>query len=125
MLRDESLGWPGQVLAAISIALDDASHPAELMTAHICWANTFPRLNMSFFPIDDVEHLVSEAWLRIANRPFLLRMPSTTVPELQRACASDLRGWRKIGEVLLAAEYAIPAMVPDTMRQTIRKLISD
>jgi hypothetical protein len=122
MLRDESLGWPGQVLASISIAVDDVSGPSELMTAHICWANSFRRLNMSFFPIDDVEHLVTEAWLRIANRPFLLRMPSTTVPELQRACASDLRGWRKIGEVLLAAEYAIPATVPVSMRQTIRKL---
>jgi hypothetical protein len=123
-LRDKSLKWPGTVLATVGVCLDDTVGPAELMTAHVCWVNTLPRINSSFFPIDDIEHLVTYAWLRMANRPFLLRMPSITVPELQRACANETRGWRKIGEVLLAAEDAIPATVPETMRQTIRKLVA-
>jgi hypothetical protein len=124
-IRDEALGWPERVLASISVAVNDTSYPTELMTAHVCWANAFPRLNASFFPIADVERLVTDAWLGIADRPFLLRMPSTTVPELRTACASNTRrGWRKVGEVLSAAEHAIPATVPASMRQTIRDLIA-
>jgi hypothetical protein len=124
-LRDNSLGWAGTILATIGVCLDDTVGPAKLMTAHVCWINTLPRINSSFFPIDDIEHLVTYAWLRIAtNRPFLLRMASITVPELQKACASSAQGWRKIGEILLAAELAIPETVPETMRQTIRKLVA-
>jgi hypothetical protein len=122
--RDNSLGWAGTILATIGGCLDDTVRPGELIAAHVCWINTLPRINSSFFPIDDIEHLVAHAWLRIADQPFLLRKPSTTVPDLRRACASNARGWRKIGEILLAAEHAIPATVPETMRQTIRRLLA-
>jgi hypothetical protein len=37
IMYDGSLSWEGQVLATLRVATDDASRPAELLTAHVCW----------------------------------------------------------------------------------------
>jgi hypothetical protein len=107
-MRDASLGWEGQVLATLRVATDDATRPAELLAAHICWVNTLRNIGKSFLPADDIEHLVTVGWQRLSERTFLLRMPLITVPDLKRACASLEHGWRKIGEVLAAAQYVVP-----------------
>jgi hypothetical protein len=57
-MRDASLGWEGQVLATLRVATDDATRPAELLAAHICWVNTLRNIGKSFLPADDIEHLV-------------------------------------------------------------------
>jgi hypothetical protein len=119
-MRDASLGWEGQVLATLRVATDDATRPAELLTAHVCWVNTLRNIGKSFLPADDIEHLVTVSWQRLSECTFLLRMPSTTVLDLKRACASLEHGWRKIGEVLAAAQYVVPGTVPQTMRDAIR-----
>jgi hypothetical protein len=123
-LRDVSLEWSSRILATISNAIDDTVGPEELLNDHVIWAKYLPPFK-PFLPIQDVERLVIRGWLGLCERPFLLRTPLTTVPELRKACASSAVGWRKIGEVLAAAEHAIPATVPNWMRQTIRTLIGD
>ncbi len=124
-MRDASLRPEGQLLAALRVASDDAATPAELLTVHVYWANTLRKLGTSLFPVDDIERLVTAGWFRLSDCPFLLRTPSFAVPELKRACASVARGWCKIGEVLSAALHAVPATVPESMRQTIRSLLLD
>jgi hypothetical protein len=61
-MRDASLGWEGQVLATLRVATDDATRPAELLAAHICWVNTLRNIGKSFLPADDIEHLVTVGW---------------------------------------------------------------
>jgi hypothetical protein len=124
-MRDPSLRPEGQTLATLRVATDDPSRPAELVTVHVRWANTLRDLGTSIFPTDDIERLVTAGWLRLTDLPFLLRTPSLAVPELRLACASTARGWRKVGEVLSAALHAVPATVPESMRETIRRLLSD
>jgi len=124
IMYDGSLRWEGQVLATLHVATDDASRPTELLTAHVCWANTLPKLGTHFCPIDDVEHIVTSGWLRLCERPFLLRAPTLSVPELKRACASAAHGWRKVGEILSVGLQAVPAAVPESMRETVRRLVS-
>jgi hypothetical protein len=108
-MRDTSLGWEGQILAALHVANDDATRPAELLTAHVCWVNTLRNIGKSVLPTDDIEYLVTVGWQRLSERPFLSKMPLTTVPDLKRACASNEHGWRKVGEVLAAAQYVCGA----------------
>jgi hypothetical protein len=124
-MRDTSLGWEGQVLATLRVATDDAARPADLLTAHVCWVNTLRNIGKSLLPTADIEYLVTVGWQRLSERTFLLRMPLTTVPDLKRACASDEHGWRKVGEVLAAAQYVVPGTVSQTMRDTICSLLAN
>jgi hypothetical protein len=122
VFRDASRGWQDRILASIFIAIDETSRPVELFMVHTFWAAQLTALKISCFPVHDVEHLVTEGWRRLATRPFLLRMPKTTVPEIERACAIDMTGWRKVGEVLMAAANAVPGPVPAHFHEAIRKL---
>jgi hypothetical protein len=124
--QSTALGWSGHLLAAVANAIDDSSSPEELLRAHLVWVNNlFPSNDKPFLPLRDIERLVISGWLRLCERPFLLRMPSRTLPELRKACTSSAVGWRKIGEILEAAADATPGTVPDTTRQSIRKMIND
>jgi hypothetical protein len=124
IMYDGSLRWQSQVLATLRVATDDASRPAELLTSHLCWANTLSKLGTHFCPINDIERIVTSGWSRLSDRPFLLRAPALSVPELKRACASAECGWRKVGEILSAGLQAVPAAVPESMRETVRRLAS-
>ncbi len=123
--HDASQGWERHIVASIKIGIDNTSRPRDFLTVHGYWAQQLPPLQLSFFPVDDVEYLVTEGWRRLSERPFLLRMPATTVPALTGALASTAIGWRKVGEVLVAAENATPWIAPEQMRQAIRKLVAD
>jgi hypothetical protein len=125
IMYNRSLRWDEQVLATLLVATDDAAGPSELLTAHVCWANTLPQLGTTFCPTDDIERIVTSGWLRLCERPFLLRTPVLSVPELKRACASAAHGWRKVGEILSAGLQAVPAAVPESMRETVRRLVSE
>jgi hypothetical protein len=61
----------------------------------------------------------------LSNRRFLLRAPPRTALELQRACGSNAKGWKKISEVLDAAIDSTPATLPVDRREASRKLGQD
>jgi hypothetical protein len=123
VLRDASQDdW---LLASVCAAIDQSSRPAELLRVHAGWAMHLPALQQSCFPVDDVERLVTEGWRRLSTTgAFLLRSPGTTVPELERAFASKSTGWRKIGEVLIAAADATPGATPEYLLRAIRELVT-
>lgn len=121
-MRDASRPWPFQGAASIRYSIDDGPSPAGLLTAHDYWTNVIPRSDCQTFVLSDIELLVTRAWLRIADRPFLLRTPAATIPALRNACSSPTTGWRKIGEVLTAACDVVPAAVPPDMRDKFRDL---
>jgi hypothetical protein len=98
-----------------NVVLDDLELPAD---------PRLPKLGTHFCPIDDIERIVTSGWLRLCERPFLLRAPILSVPELKQACASAAHGWRKVGEILSVGLQAVPAAVPESMRETIRHLAS-
>jgi hypothetical protein len=120
--RDISQAWPWQAVASIRVAIDVATRPAELLTMHNYWTNVLPKAAAGLFVLADIERLVTSAWRRMSENRFLLRAPMTTVPELLRACESALTGWRKIGEVLVAACDVVPANVPEGFREHFRRL---
>jgi hypothetical protein len=122
-VRDQSLAWSWQAVASVRVAIDSATRPAELLTIHGYWANVLPKMANGLFAIAEIEHLITCAWRRLAEEQrFLLRAPAVTVPPLQQACASASTGWRKIGEVLIAACDAVPASVPGEFRERFREL---
>jgi hypothetical protein len=122
VVRDPQRSWPWQGSALVKIAIDGATRPAELLTAHDCWIHEQARVALEPYVLGDVELLVTSGWRRMSERPFLLRAPSVTVPRLLEACASESTGWRKIGEVLAAACDAVPEAVPATLREKFRAL---
>jgi hypothetical protein len=121
-VRDTSLAWPWQAAASISVAVDTATRPAELLTIHGYWTKVLPQAAAGSLVLTDIERLVTSAWRRLSEHRFLLRAPVLTVPVLQGACASALTGWRKIGEVLTAACDVVPATVPSDFRQRFKGL---
>jgi hypothetical protein len=124
-MRDTSLPWPFQAAASIRYAIDEQASPAGLLTTHDYWANAIPKSDSQTFALPDVELIVARAWLSMADRPFLLRAPASTVPALRRACSGSSTGWRKIGEILMAASDAVPSRVPPDMRERFQKLTRD
>ena len=122
--NDASQGWERHIVASIKVGIDDTTRPKDLLTAHTYWAQQLPPLQTSFFPVGDIEYLVTAGWTRLSERPFLLRMPGTTVPSLKKALASSASGWRKVGEVLVAAENATSGTISEPARDAIRKLVS-
>ena len=118
-VRDTSRAWPYQ---ARRVATGDAMRPAELLTIHGYWADVLPRAAVGLLVLPDIENLVTSAWLRLSENCFLLRAPAVTVPVLRGACASASTGWRKIGEVLIAACDAVPAPVPVEFRERLHRL---
>jgi len=121
-MRDASRRWPFQGAASVRYSLDDAPSPAGLLTAHDYWTNVLPRSDCQAFVLPDIELLATRAWLSMCDHPLLLRAPTTTVPALRQACLSPSTGWRKIGEVLMAACNAVPERVPPDMQARFQKL---
>ena len=103
-------------------ATDEEASPAGLLTTHDYWTNVIPKSDSQTFALADIELIVTRGWLRIADRPLLLRAPAATVPALRHVCSGPSTGWRKIGEILLAASDAVPANVPAEMRERFRTL---
>jgi hypothetical protein len=120
--RDQTIAWTWRLVAAVRVAIDSATRPAELLQMHYYWATLLPKAANALFVLPDIECLVTSAWRRLAEQGFLLRSPVVTAPTLVRACESRLTGWRKIGEVLSAACDAVPGAVPTELREKFREL---
>jgi hypothetical protein len=124
-VRDQSLGWSAQMLALIRVAVDHTATPVDVLSVHGLLAVSLSKMKQAIFVVSDIEHIVTSTWLRLSSRRFLLRSPSRTVLEIQRACGSNAKGWKKFSKVLAAAEDATPARLPDIYREAIRKLAED
>jgi hypothetical protein len=123
-VRNTSRAWQWQASASIRVATDSMTRPAELLTIHNYWTNALPKMVAVLFVLADVEHLVTSAWLRLAESRFLLHSPTLTVPALELACESNNTGWSKIGAVLLAACDVVPGAVPAEFRERFKKMRS-
>jgi hypothetical protein len=121
-IRTQSIDWLYQAAASVAIGIDNNVTAELLLTAHGYWANVLPKAESGMFVLSDVEQLVTSGWRRMSARPFLLRAPATSVPAVIQACASSSTGWRKIGEVLLAACDAVSARVPSELRARFQEL---
>lgn len=122
-MRTAGLPWTLQVVATLAVSEDPAVSMADLMTVHGFWVAALYPAKSALHVLRDVETLVVEAWRRVAQQTFRLRNPRVTGPALIQACDSPSTGWKKIGEVLLAAADAIPATVPQDMLNAFRRLL--
>jgi tetratricopeptide (TPR) repeat protein len=123
-MRDGSRTWPWQAVASIRYVIDAGTSPAGLLMTHDYWARVIPKSDCQTYALPDIERLVTHGWLKICNQAFLLRAPATTIPALRQACVSPSTGWRKIGEVLVAASNAVPGTVPPDMLDRFQRLAS-
>ena len=123
-MQDVSRPWPLWVVASIRYVIDDNVSPARLLMTHDYWARAIPQSDCQTFALSDIELLVTREWVSMCDRPFLLCIPATTVPALRLACSGASRGWRKIGEVLMAACNAVSGSIPVDMRDRIKRLAS-
>jgi hypothetical protein len=121
-VRDQSLSWPWQVTASIRVAIDRTVGPVELFTIHDYWTNVLRQAAPAMLVLADVERLVTSAWRWLAEQGIRLRAPGATAPALLQACDSVSRDWKKVGEVLVAACDAVPAVIPEEIRRRLRSL---
>ena len=66
--------------------------------------------------------LIESKWAELSECPFMLSSPRTSVPRLTAALSSNSRPWRKIRDILRAAEAAAGANLPVAVLTTIDRL---
>lgn len=66
--------------------------------------------------------LIESKWAEFSECPFILSSPRTSVPRLTAALSSNSRPWRKIRDILRAAEAAAGANLPLAVLTTIDRL---
>lgn len=101
--------WWCRGLAALALSVADDTQPLQMIWCHgdlvSYLVQTLPPLGIPLRNIiaKDLELIVTQAWRRLAGRPFLLRSPMATVPAIESAIDSPTIGWNKARAVLRAA----------------------
>jgi hypothetical protein len=117
--------WWCRGLAALALSVADDTRPLEMIWCHgelvSYLSQTLSPLGIPFRNIiaKDLELIVTQAWRRLAERPFLFRSPITSVPAIASAIDSPTVGWNKAGAVLRAALQAAPLPSDNPARMTI------
>ena len=105
--------------AALKIIHNTETSSENLFHAHALIA---PYLISSLIWLDSFEsslaELLSVQWLDKIKLRAALKTPMLTVPQIERACKSNEKGRKKIGQILLAAHQAVSLRLdPETLQQ--------
>ncbi len=93
--------------AALKIVHNTRTRLGDLFCAHAFIATSLIGNTLEDSVLDDVAELFSSQWLEKIRFRAILKNPTTTVPEIERACKSSETGKKKIGQILIAARQAI------------------
>lgn len=114
--------WSCQDLAAIALSVANDTDPRQMILSHGLLVSHLLAFGKRDLVQDDLARIVCQAWKRLAGRPFLLRNPGQSVPEIEAAIASDLTGLRKVKAVLQAALQAVSLPPGDKARDAINNM---
>jgi hypothetical protein len=114
--------WSCQDLAAIALSVADDTDPRQMIVSHGLLVSHLLTFGKRDLLQDDLARIVCQAWKRLSDRPFLLRNPGHSVPEIEAAIASDLTGLRKVKAVLQAALQAVSLPPGDKARDAINDM---
>ena len=96
-----------RLAAALRVVHSTRTRLGDLFCAHAFIATSLIGNRFEDPVLDDVAELFSSQWLEKIRFRSILKSPTTTVPEIERACKSSETGKKKIGQILIAARQAI------------------
>jgi hypothetical protein len=111
--------WVCQGVGAIALSIENDTDPRQMIQGHGVLVGHLSKMANRDLIADDLARIVSQAWQRLSERPFLLRNPRHSVPEIKAAINSNLAGWRKARAVLQAALPAVALPSADRARSII------
>ena len=120
VMRTQELEGKKWFVAALTVIHNIESSPEDLFHAHVLITTSLIGSLWEDFVVLDLAELLSAQWLEKIKFQMMLKMPMTTVPDIERACKSSETGKKKIGQILLAAYQAVSLGVPSTILQKLR-----
>jgi hypothetical protein len=111
--------WSCQDLGAIALSIANDTDPSQMIQGQGLLVGHLLRIPNRHLVGNDLARIVSHAWQRLSARPFLLKNPRHSVPEIEAAINSNLAGWRKARAVLQAGLQAVSLPSTDRARSTI------
>ena len=114
--------WESQHLAALALSLLEETDPNQMIYAHAHLVAHLLSFSNRDLVASDFAAIVSQAWQRLAERPFQLRNPRYSVPRIQAAINSPASGWEKSKEILKAVLDAVSIPAADFARTRIRNM---
>ena len=112
-----------RLAATLKIVHNTRTSPENLFYAHVLITTALIGNLWEDFVALDLAELLSAQWLEKIKFPMMLKMPMTTVPNIERACKGSETGKRKIGRILLAAYQAVSLGVSSEILQQFRSWI--
>ena len=123
VMRTQELEGKKWFVAALMVIHDIESSPEDLFHAHVLITTSLIGSLWKDFVVLDLAELLSTQWLEKIKFQMMLKMPMTTVPDIERACKSSGTGKKKIGQILLAVYQAVSLGVSSEILQQFRSWI--
>ena len=123
VMRTQELEGKKWFVAALMVIHDIESSPEDLFHAHVLITTSLIGSLWKDFVVLDLAELLSAQWLEKIKFQMMLKMPMTTVPDIERACKSSGTGKKKIGQILLAVYQAVSLGVSSEILQLFRSWI--
>ena len=123
VMKTQDAKYEGRLVAALKIVYNTRTSPDDLFYAHTFIATLLIGNTLEDSVLDDFAELFSAQWLEKIKFPMMLKMPMTTVPDIERACKGSETEKRKIGRILLAAYQAVSLGVSSEILQQFRSWI--
>ena len=110
-----------RLVAALKIVHNVETNPYNLFYAHTIIA-VYEKIWERYIETD-LADLLAKQWLEKTKFQAILKNPTITVPEIERACNSNEKGRKKIGQILLAAYQAVSIRLPSDILQQFRSWV--
>lgn len=120
VMRTQELEGKKWFVAALMVIHNIKSSPEDLFHAHVLITTSLIGSLWKDFVVLDLAELLSAQWLKKIKFQMILKMPMTTVPDIERACKSSETGEKKIGQILLAVYQAVSLGVSSAILQQFR-----
>ena len=123
VMNTQDAKYENRLAAALKVVHNTQTNPDDLFYAHTFIATSLIGNTLEDSVLDDFAELFSAQWLEKIKFQMMLKMPMTTVPDIERACKGSETGKKKIGQILLAVYHAVSLGVSSEILQQFRSWI--
>ena len=120
VMNSQDAKYENRLAATLKVVHNTQTSPDDLFYAHTFIATSLIGNTLDDSVLDDFAELFSAQWLEKTEFQMMLKMPMTTVPDIERACKGNETGKKKIGQILLAVYNAVSLGVPPAILQQFR-----